>query len=67
MNDVDPLAPLAEFDTGPWHVTVRQRVTGGLYWEATREGRAPVMLYMPMWFTIEDARENAVRMLRGRE
>jgi hypothetical protein len=43
----DPLAPLATFKVGPWRCSIRQLVSGPLFWEAIHErtgaraGRVP--------------------------
>jgi hypothetical protein len=60
----DPLDPLAEFDVGAWHVTVRQQVSGPLFWVAERDDpRGVKHSVMPVGFTVADAREDARRAL----
>jgi hypothetical protein len=65
-DPLDPHVALETFMVGPWQVTVRQHVTGGLFWIAVRSHPRDVRRAdLPVGFTITAARVDAETALRG--
>ncbi|HEY7233889.1 MAG TPA: hypothetical protein VH539_07050 [Gemmatimonadaceae bacterium] len=66
MKALDPTDPIETFVIGPWQVTIRQRVTGALYWVAARSTPRRVRQSdpFPVGFTVRDVRADAEHSLR---
>jgi hypothetical protein len=72
MTPADPndngLDAIEAFEVEGWHVTIRQRVTGALFWIAWG-GEDPAVMTkrssdFPVGFTVHDVRLDAERVLR---
>lgn len=63
LETLDPLAPLDSFTVGPWRVTIRQLVSGPLYWEAVHERTGARAARLPVGFTVQMAREEVEKIL----